>query len=591
MLCSATDMNSRSIERLSAVSGEVWSVYGLTEAGIWSTLRPVKAKDVSGQIGEPPRQLHRLCTRCLPPAHLGRRRRAIVSGGRGTDGYRAGRIHRGRVRRQALPHRRVGAAAGQRPDRVSRRRDDRFSHRGRLVAPAEIERVLRQHPAVAEAAVVHVKDSSSEGSIGAFIAPRVPTAADAAPLIRELEKALAASLPSDLQPAFIALRDSLPHRQSGAIDRQALEAFKPPANRDGTRPSSDIEARLAAIWKSMLAVESVAVDDNFFEIGGHSLLAARMLTRVEREFGRRIKLATLFLAPTLESFAKVLTQADLREFDFRQVVKIQPHGSKRPLIAINNTGIYYGLAKSLGPEQPVYSLQLFDPSIKDAALPDTVEDIARGYVELIRRVQPEGPYDLMGWCVAGALAFEVARQLRSDGQEIAHLFLIDSWVPGYFRRLPKLHGLIAEYSLRVQLIVADWRRVSTGEQSLRTFITQREIFKKLQRWLGRNADAPLPPETDSLETYDQWLLKYLQRLTARYQPKPYPGNVVLVRSVLEPTGWFFREDAGWGALASSVDVRFAGGDHFTMFQEPGLTEMAAHVAEALEKTGSPALPV
>jgi thioesterase domain-containing protein len=256
------------------------------------------------------------------------------------------------------------------------------------------------------------------------------------------------------------------------------------------------------------------------------------------------------------------------------------------LIAINNTGIYYGLAKSLGADQPVYSLQLFDPSVRQAPLPDTLEEIAAGYVALIRRVQPQGPYDLMGWCVAGALAFEIARQLAAERQEVSRLFLIDSWLPGYYQRLPKLRGMVATYSLRVQLVIADWRRVLSSEKSLWAFITQRTMFKRLLRIFappGRQRDAAQTPEPAGPETYDQWLLAYLQRVTGRYAPKPYAGAVTLLRSRLEPTGWLFQQDAGWGAFATSgVDVRFVDGDHFTMFHEPGASQLAAEVAAALD---------
>jgi thioesterase domain-containing protein/acyl carrier protein len=394
-------------------------------------------------------------------------------------------------------------------------------------------------------------------------------------------------------PSSIAVCESLPHSMNGAVDRNALQSAQGRSQRSTThqQPSGEIEERLATLWAAMLGVKSIAADDNFFELGGHSLLAARMLAQVEREFGRRIKLATLFLAPTLQDFAKILAQTDLREFDFRQVVKIQPHGSKRPLIVINNTGIYYGLAKNLGPEQPVYSLQLFDPSVRDSELPNSLEEIASGYVGLIRRVQPQGPYDLMGWCVAGALAFEIARQLVADKQEISHLFLIDSWVPGYFRRLPKLLGFLAVYSLRAQLIIADWRRVLSSEKSIGAFISQRTVFKRLKRlFTGNGADqGAADHDTQATpETYDQWLLAYLQRVTNNYTPKPYDGSATLLRSRLEPTGWFFREDAGWGEFArSGVDVQFVDGNHFTMFQDPGSHQMAGHVAAALGKQTRP----
>jgi thioesterase domain-containing protein len=209
-------------------------------------------------------------------------------------------------------------------------------------------------------------------------------------------------------------------------------------------------------------------------------------------------------------------------------------------------------------------------------------------------VQSQGPYDLAGWCVAGALAFEIARQLDDDKQRVAHLFLIDSWVPGYFKRVPKLRALIGNYSMRGQLILADLRRVFSSEKSLRAFVTQRTVFKKLKSVLSRvRGKGPTASrvELPTPETYDQWLLAYLQRVTARYAPKPYNGRVTLLRSRQEPSGWFFREDAGWGEFVpSGVDVRFVDGNHFTMFQDPGAGQMATHVADVLDESGPPQLP-
>src|SRR5208282_5014399 len=125
----------------------------------------------------------------------------------------------------------------------------------------------------------------------------------------------------------------------------------------------------------------------------------------------------------------------------------------------------YGLAKSLGPEQPVYSLQLFDPSVRDSVLPTSLEEIAAGYVGLIRRVQPQGPYDLIGWCVAGALAFEIARQLLAQDQAVSRLLLIDSWLPNYFESLPAWRRIVGEWTMRAQLVMADLRRVLSSDKS------------------------------------------------------------------------------------------------------------------------------
>jgi thioesterase domain-containing protein len=121
-----------------------------------------------------------------------------------------------------------------------------------------------------------------------------------------------------------------------------------------------------------------------------------------------------------------------------------------------------------------------------------------------------------------------------------------------------------------------------------SFITERMLYKRLKRLFTGGAEdsaAPLQEEQATPETYDQWLLAYLKRVTDRYTPKPYHGKVILLRSRLEPTGWLFQEDAGWSSFApKGVDVRFVDGNHFTMFQDPGSTQMAAHVAASLADT-------
>jgi thioesterase domain-containing protein len=140
--------------------------------------------------------------------------------------------------------------------------------------------------------------------------------------------------------------------------------------------------------------------------------------------------------------------------------------------------------------------------------------------------------------------------------------------------------------MRGQLIMADLRRVLSSEKSIRAFITQRTLYKRLQQLFGTGSKraAAGDDEQATPETYDQWLLAYLQRVTNRYTPKVYDGRVTLIRSRLEPTGWLFQNDAGWGAFArSGVDVQFVDGNHFTMFQEPGSSQIAAAVAAALEK--------
>jgi non-ribosomal peptide synthetase component F/thioesterase domain-containing protein/acyl carrier protein len=354
-----------------------------------------------------------------------------------------------------------------------------------------------------------------------------------------------------------------------------------------------MERRLTAIWADLLGVQETDIDGNanFFELGGHSLLAARMLTRVEAEFGRRVTLASLFRAPSVRGLARLL-HSDAREFDFRQMVKLQADGANVPLIAINNTGVYYLLAKRLGQQQPVTSLQVFDPAAKHETLPQTLEQIAAEYVKLIRRVHPTGPYILAGWCVAGALAFEIARQLVASHERVSNVFLIDSWVPGYFARLPLLRRLAGTYSLRWQLARADWRRFKSGQQTFAQFMEQRPSVQHLRtllaRLLGRK-DRERVTEAAGPEQHDKWLLEYLKSTTSRYEPKPYSGRITLFRSTQEPTGWMFDPLAGWGGYAQGgVQLAMVEGNHFTMFQDPGAGQMAESMAPLIAAAERPA---
>jgi thioesterase domain-containing protein/acyl carrier protein len=404
--------------------------------------------------------------------------------------------------------------------------------------------------------------------------------------IERIRNRLAESLPVAMLPSDYAAYKTLPRDKSGALDRQALLRLRPGgAVAKDMQASGDIEIRLINMWQSMLKVPVIAVTDNFFEMGGHSLLAARMLTQIENTFGRRIPLATLFAAPTIHELARVLAQPDARAFDFRQMVKLQPNGSKPPLIAINNTGNYYLLAKYLGPDQPVISLQVFDPSTKGAQMPQTLEEVAAEYVQLIRRVQPNGPYNLMGWCVAGALSFEIARQLDGAKQKVAHVFLMDSWIPRYIDRLPPLRRFISDSSLRLQLTWQDWGKART----VGDFVNNRMSVQKLKRlWSRLTRQKRYANGADTAqqtsEDYDRWLLSYLQGLTTKYEPGSYGGVVTLFRSQKEPTGLFFDPEAGWRRFTTAgVKLHMVTGDHLTMFQSKGAEEMAEIIGALIDR--------
>jgi non-ribosomal peptide synthetase component F/thioesterase domain-containing protein/acyl carrier protein len=478
---------------------------------------------------------------------------------------------------------RTGDAVRRRGDGSIEIVDDATRHftvGGRTFATAALVSAVLTYPQVAEAAVI-ARPAADDLTLYLTWQPGVDprTGTD---IIRSN---LAAAWPRAAQPRGIVTVESLPHAADGSIDLRRLERA-PGATAQAPADEGDpqVPQGLAQIWIDLLKIERIDPDANFFELGGHSLLAARMLTRVEAQFGRRVTLAALFRLPTLRGLSRLL-RSDSREYDFRQIVKLQAGGSRPPLIAINNTGAYYLLAKRLGPDQPVISLQLFDPATARSDLPDTLEAVAAEYVRLIRRVHPSGPLSLMGWCVAGTLAFEVARQLAAAKRPVASLFLVDSWAPGYFQQLPLLRRLIGTSSLKWQLLADDWRSWRIGHLSRSEFLARRLTLQRLLRLLRGSSSGPKSAgsrQVDASESHDRWLLDYLQVRTARYEPRPYSGHVSIIRSTREPTGWLFDPYAGWGPFAAGgIDLTMVEGNHFTMLQDPGVTQMALAMAERL----------
>jgi len=605
MLCGGEAMPRKLAESLLKCGGELWNMYGPTETTVWSSVLRVESGEGQVPIGPPiaNTQFHVLDDRqeSVPHGEAGE----LFIGGDGVAlGYFDLPEETGEKfvpdKFRTLP----GAKLYRTGDRVRMKDDGRMEYLGRTdhqiklrgfrVEPGEIEAALSRHPDIAEAVAVLGREPSGENAIWAYAVSRRPRQGPPEVLVGALRASLEEFLPHYMCPSAIVMLDALPRTPNGKIDRHSLPApgREMRQSRALAQPLNEVERRLANIWTSVLGLEAIDKTADFFELGGHSLLAARLLARIEAEFGERLSLLTLFKAPSIGEQAKLLMHGAQREYEFRQVVRLQTEGSKPPLIAIHNTGVYYyNLSKLLGPDQPLTALQLFDPSITRQSLPRTLEAIAAEYVQLVRKFQAGGPYKLIGWSVGGVLAFEVARQLVVAGHEVSLLAMIDTWAPGQKARLPKWRAVLADYSYRSQLIGADWRRVLSREKSLAAFLAQRTLSKRLLRWLGHplgdaQARVGFEAREASAENYDRWLLDYLEEAAQAYEPKSYPGKITLLCSAREPKGLFLDRQMGWGAFAlGGVDVAVIEGDHFTIFRGRGLEQMAAHISEAMALRG------
>jgi thioesterase domain-containing protein/acyl carrier protein len=390
-----------------------------------------------------------------------------------------------------------------------------------------------------------------------------------------------------MRPSSIQVLRSLPRTPSGKIDRNALSAVvQGPAGTESPEAPNDVEQRLARVWESVLGIKNIRSTSDFFDLGGNSLLAARLLARIKDEFGRSIPLATLFKEPSIQGLASLLQQGRLRELDFRQVIKLRHNGSKTPLIAVNSTGIYHDLSKSLDADQPFTALQLFDPSCNPPGFPRSLEDIAADYVQLILRVQPDGPYALAGWCVGGGLAFEIAQQLRRSGRDVSLLVLIDGWAPGYLRRQSRSSAILAEYAYRSQLLMASCQALISGQESFSTFLAKRKTVATVSRLAHRIVNAGRPETADggeprTTEAYDERLQKYLVAAASQYDPQPYAGRIMLFRSAEQPIR-FLDYSLGWAPYATGgLEIATLPGDHSSIFRGAAVAQMAELITAGL----------
>ncbi|MDO9712576.1 non-ribosomal peptide synthetase [Paracraurococcus lichenis] len=567
---------------LLARSPELWNMYGPTETTIWSSavrLDPEAAPFIGPPIANTRFYVVDPRGELAPPGAPGE----LWIGG---DGVASGYWNMPEATRERFLSDPFGNTPGARVyrtgDRVRARRtggweflgrgDDQVKIRGFRVEPAEVEALLLRHPAVSNAVVVARRGEAGDDVLVAYVA----LAGEAEPVIAELRAAAAAALPRYMRPSAIVALDAIPLLPNGKIDRRALP--RPGTATAATEapggPEDVVEAQLAAIWRAVLGCGTFDRTADFFDLGGHSLSAARMLARVETAFGLRIGFATLFESARFVEFAERLREAGAGSAAFPSDPAPRPGEARPGIFAINHTGVFRPLLQRLGASLPITPLQLFNPERPTEALPASVEEAAAGYAALIRNAQPSGPYVLMGWCSGGVIAFETARHLERAGEQVSRVVMMDAWRPGYTRGLGLVRGRLAEYSYRLQLVAADWREVRAHGAGIRVFLGQRRIVSRL---LGLRAE----PGAEG-DRFDRWLAAHLARALDQYRPTPFAGAVTMFRSSREPSGRFLDPLFGWGGLAAGgIEVVTVQGDHFSIFGEPGVSIMAAHLMKTI----------
>jgi amino acid adenylation domain-containing protein len=383
--------------------------------------------------------------------------------------------------------------------------DHQVKIRGFRVELGELESALDRHPSVQRAIVLAREDGPGGKQLVAYCVPPGPEPAD-------LRAHLSQSLPDYMLPAAFVFLDAFPLSPNGKIDRKALPAPNRQLAGNYQPPRSPHEQILCEIFAEVLELPQVGIDDNFFELGGHSLLAIRLISRIRESLNIDLPIRALFEAPTVESLARFSSPAD----HFARVLPLRPRGSLPPLFCLPPaTGIawgYAGLLRELGPDRPVYGLQL--PSHEDGSpVPPTLDLLARDFLALIRELQPAGPYHLLGWSLGGILSHTIACSLQRAGEQVAALVLMDSFPPlGESADLPEeLERLLSDIS--------------------RTFELDSKQIDRIARWL---AHAPALLAGSVLDRFDGDVLLFAAMTDACFDPalwNPYLTGALEVHPI------------------------------------------------------------
>jgi amino acid adenylation domain-containing protein len=309
------------------------------------------------------------------------------------------------------------------------RRDHQVKIRGHRVELAEIEAALRRHPAVRQCVVIAQTDDVGDKRLIGYVVP-----ADASVAQDDLRRHVGEKLPSFMVPSHLMILDALPLTPHGKIDRQALPC--PDAHvitAEVVAPRDPLELQLTKIWEDVLNVRPIGIRDTFFDLGGHSLLAVKLFDRIAKATGQTLPLATLFQCPTIEHLAGALRERNWSPA-WQSLIPVQPGGSKPPLFlvppAAGSVLRFAELAKHLGQDQPVYGLEPLGHDDRHRPL-DRVEDMASWYLKEIRELQPTGPYRLAGICFGGLVAWEMALQLRQQGEDVSLVAMLDTGAPAF----------------------------------------------------------------------------------------------------------------------------------------------------------------
>lgn len=404
---------------------------------------------------------------------------------------------------------------------------------GEKITPWEIDQVLLAHPAVSQAVSFPIPHRFLGEDVAAVVVLKNNVELSQKDLIEFAQTRLADfKLPkkilflADIPKNAIGKTQRLKLAEQLGLTLKTTSTTIRPSTATFVPPTGKTELLLTKIWSAVLGIQQIGIRDNFFDLGGHSLLAILLFAQIEKETGKKLPLASLFQAPTIEELARLLRDQEWSPH-WTSLVAIQPGGCRRPFFCVHGAGghvlNYYSLSRYLSPEQPFYGLQAQGLDGKNP-VHDNFQDMAAHYVKEMREFQPEGPYFFGGYCGGGKIAFEMAQQLHALGQQVGLLALFNSY---NLPKTPPPKSRASQLSAQVKSLVKDIEYHRRNLSLLKpkdklTFLLERAKWGQRRLQTRIRAKSEMLPLISVHELHD--------RLMTDYVPQPYPGRLTIFQT-------------------------------------------------------------
>lgn len=449
--------------------------------------------------------------------------------------------------------------------------DQQIKIRGYRIEPGEIEACLLSEPGVNDAVVIAREDMPGNQQLVAYIIPSNITA-DHTEDIQQWKKKIQQCVPDFMVPHEYVVMPAFPLLPNGKVNRKELP--KPgrrphmPVDTNGER-NTGIEKMIARIWAEVLDMDEVGVDENFFDLGGHSLIAVQIMARLERATGKRLPIAALFEAPTVRQLSYYLESGDIPSL-WEALVPIKPHGSKPPLYIVHGDGlnvmVFNSIPKYMDADQPLFGLQ--PKGLNGVDMPDeSMEEIAAYYIAGILEHNPHGPYFLAGYSFGGIVAFEMAKQLEAKGHKVKLLAMFDTNVGNIQYAGPFMQRLLKKIGLQLPKLLF----IANSLVKYPRNVIEYQWFVAKRKWQSLLAKTGIgtTAETDQVPLHERQIIEKHLSAYKNYRMTPYAGKIDLFR--VQQRVYFLDDPVylGWKRMAKSgVAIHQVPGDHRTFLLPP-----------------------